>query len=118
MDYLTDDPPINRITPDHFKSMIAALKKLTELDYKRPSLVLQRRSAERLMFWWEAAFDAFWSHCNDGAITDHFIFDDLNREDFVEWLHATESDVVTCHRIETLDWMREVGYRRRMVSAV
>lgn len=110
-DYTIEDPPLNRISPDHFKSMILALKKLTELGYQRPGLVLQERLAERMMFRLESAFDAFRSHQNGSAVSAHLIFDELKRDRFVAWFEATKPDVVMCHRSEVLDWMKQLGCR-------
>ena len=110
-DYTIEDPPINRISPDHFKSMLLALKKLTEMGYQRPGLVLQERLAERMMFRLESAFEAFRSHQNDGAVSEHLIFGQLDRDRFVEWFQATQPDVVMSHRAEVLDWMRQLGCR-------
>jgi LacI family transcriptional regulator len=110
-DYLIDDPPLNRVFPDHFRSMFIALESLLAMGYKRPGLVLHQRHAERMLYRFESAFDSFWAHHAGGSMPPHLIFEDLKREAFLKWFRASKPDVVIAHPAEIVDWMTEVGCR-------
>lgn len=110
-DYLIEDPPLNRVFPDHFRSMFIALEALSALGYKRPGLVLHQRHAERMLYRFESAFDSFWAHHAGGSMPPHLIFEDLKRDAFLDWFRASQPDVVIAHPAEIVDWMREAGCR-------
>ncbi len=110
-DYVIDDPPINRIAPDHFKSMVAALKKLRALGYKRPGLVIQKRQGERQLFRWESTFDFFVAYNSHEVHAENLVYEVLDRDVFLNWFRSEKPDVVLCHRTEIMDWMIEAGYK-------
>jgi DNA-binding LacI/PurR family transcriptional regulator len=108
-DYVIEDPPINRVSPDHFKSMVIALDELRKLGYKRPGLVIQKRQGERQLFRWESAFDVFLAHNSLNGRTRSLIYEELDRDIFLNWFRSEKPDVVMCHRAEVMDWMSEAG---------
>jgi LacI family transcriptional regulator len=77
-DYLIDAPPLNRISPDHFKYMILVMKKLASPGYKRPGLVMHGQNSERTMYRLESAFDAYWKHFGLGSSIEHLIYQELS----------------------------------------
>ena len=107
-DYLITDPAIHTVCPDHFRSMTIALRKLIEMGYQRPGLILSEAHDRRLLFSWEAAFASYWSH-TDHELTVPLLSNDLNREEFIAWFQSTKPDVVLTHRPEVFHWMKEIG---------
>lgn len=108
-DYLIDDPALHTVCPDHFRSMTIALRKLMELGYKRPGLVLNKSHDRRILFRWEAAFSSYWGRHTDYEATAPLVTDSITPESFLEWFDATKPDVVLCHQARILDWMKEKG---------
>lgn len=108
-DYLIDDPAIHTVSPDHFRSMTIALRKLIAMGYKRPGLVLHESADRRLLFRWEAGFSSYWTHHTDHELTVPLVTNKLTRETFLNWFETTRPDVVMCHRGEVIQWMEEAG---------
>lgn len=109
LDYLIDDPAINSVSPDHFRSMTIALQELINLGYRRPGLVLREAHDRRLLFRWEAAFSSYWGHHTDYEVLAPLVTGDLTRDQFIDWFQANDPDVVMCHQPEVLNWMKEIG---------
>ena len=61
-DYIIEHPGLHSVCSDHYRSMMTTLQRLHALGYKRPGLVLNRHLDERLLYRWEAAFQAYHNH--------------------------------------------------------
>lgn len=54
--YSLESPEMNRVTNDHYHSVIEVLRKLHKLGYKKPGLFLSRRNNARIDRLWEAGY--------------------------------------------------------------
>jgi LacI family transcriptional regulator len=54
--YSLESPEVDRVTNDHYHSVIEALRKLHELGFKKPGLFLSRRNNARIDRLWEAGY--------------------------------------------------------------
>lgn len=110
-DYLIEQPALDAVCSDHFRSMVIALHKVTELGYRRPGLVLLDSHDRRLLHRWEAAFRTYHEHHMGMESTPPHVTKQLTKAGFMAWFEAVKPDVVMCHRPEVLAWMRESGMR-------
>jgi LacI family transcriptional regulator len=108
-DYIIEKPALDTICSDHFRSMVLALQKLRERGYRRPGLVLHEAQDARLLYRWEAAFREFQMHQRPFDAEKPLMIEQVNKELFVEWFRESRPDVVLCHRVEVLGWMRDLG---------
>jgi LacI family transcriptional regulator len=51
-DYIIERPALHSVCSDHYRSLLAALQRLTHLGCRQPGLFLQRHQDERLQFRW------------------------------------------------------------------
>jgi LacI family transcriptional regulator len=110
-DYIIERPPLHSVCSDHYRSMIAALRRLTALGYRRPGLFVQRHHDERLLHRWEGAFLAYQYAHPELPPVPPLVNDDITREVFIAWFRRHKPDVVLGHRSEVMAWMRTCGAR-------
>ncbi|MBL9189315.1 MAG: LacI family DNA-binding transcriptional regulator [Opitutaceae bacterium] len=108
-DYRIERPALHSVCPDHYRSMLAALRHLHSLGYRRPGLQLHRPHDERLQFRWAAAFRAFQENTPGIEILPPLILDNLSQAEFAKWFRRHKPDVVLSHHTETIDWMELHG---------
>lgn len=108
-DYIIEKPPLNSVCSDHYRSMMTALKQLQSMGYARPGLVLHRGHDDRLLYRWEAGFEAHLGHSPGFEYIKPLIVPELTQEAFTPWFLAHKPDVVLCHRSEAIDWMEACG---------
>lgn len=108
-DYIIELPALDSVCSDHFRSMVIALRKLKELGYKRPGLVLHKAHDQRLLYRWEAAFRMHSVQTLGGDSMEPLTTSDLSKDKFAEWFDTQKPDVVLCHRMEVMEWMKELG---------
>ncbi|MDP3071560.1 MAG: LacI family DNA-binding transcriptional regulator [Opitutaceae bacterium] len=108
-DYRIEHPALHSVCSDHYRSMLATLRHLHALGYRRPGLQLQRRHDERLEFRWAAAFRAFQEHALGLEIVPPLIVDAFSQREFAKWFRRHKPDVVLSHSTEALDWMEGCG---------
>lgn len=107
-DHGIERPPLHCVCCDHYRSMMAALARLTSLGYKRPGLFLQQHQDERLQDRFSAAFNSF------KLIPPRvppLIVQELRRDEFAAWFRKFQPDVVLGHYTYILDWMEDCGAR-------
>ena len=109
-DYIIEHPGLHSVCSDHYRSMMMTLPRLHALGYKRPGLVLTSHHDERLLYRWEAAFQAYHNHHRDFfSWVPPLIIPEITRAEFIPWFTATQPDVVLCHRAEVIEWMQACG---------
>jgi LacI family transcriptional regulator len=108
-DYIIERPGLHSICSDHYRSMMMVLQRLQALGYRRPGLVLNGHHDQRLLYRWEAAFQAYQNHHDAFTRLPPLIVPEIARSEFVVWFRATKPDVVLCHRAEVIAWMEEWG---------
>lgn len=108
-DYIIEKPALDSVCSDHFRSMVFAMRRLEELGYRRPGLVLHRAHDERLLKRWEAAYRIQETRSQRFGSIEPLVSSEINREDFQEWFERYGPDVVMCHRPEVVAWMEELG---------
>lgn len=110
-DYIIELPALDSVCSDHFRSMVVAMRKLVQLGYKRPGLVLHEAHDRRLLYRWEAAFRMHGLHSYGGRIAEPMVVEEMNKASFKKWFAKEKPDVVLCHRSEVKGWMEELGAR-------
>lgn len=108
-DYIIEQPALDSVCSDHFRSMVVAMRKLEELGYQRPGLVLHRAHDQRLLYRWEAAYRIQNTRSDNFEALEPLVLDNINEKSFKEWFEKSEPDVVLSHRPEVLGWMEEMG---------
>lgn len=108
-DYIIERPALHSVCPDHYRSMIAALQRLATLGYRRPGLLVQKHSDERLQFRWAAAIRAFQENHAGIEAVPALIVEAFTREAFTTWFKRHKPDVVLAHNSEAIDWMEACG---------
>jgi LacI family transcriptional regulator len=108
-DYIIERPALHSVCSDHYRSMMAALQRLTALDYHRPGLFQHKHHDERLQYRWEAAFRAYQENQPGVEPVAPLIMDALTRDVFIRWFKRTKPDVVLGHNTEVIAWMEECG---------
>jgi len=108
-DYIIEHPGLHSVCSDHYRSMLTTLQRLHALGYKRPGLVLNRHHDERLLYRWEAAFQAYQNHHSGFTRLPPLIVPEIGKPDFCAWFKAAKPDVVLCHRAEAIEWMEACG---------
>ena len=108
-DYIIERPALHSVCSDHYRSLLAALQRLTALGYRQPGLFLQRHQDERLQFRWGAAFRAFQESHPDIRAIPPLIVDAYSKEAFVRWFKKHQPDVVLGHHTTAIDWMADCG---------
>lgn len=110
-DYIIELPALDSVCSDHFRSMVVALKHVKDLGYKRPGLVLHEAHDRRLLYRWEAAFRMHSLHSSGTAAVEPLVLQDLTEVAFNKWFEKNNPDVVLCHRMEVMDWMKRLGVK-------
>ncbi|MDP0499944.1 MAG: LacI family DNA-binding transcriptional regulator [Verrucomicrobiota bacterium JB022] len=110
-DYIIERPGLNSVCSDHFRSMVIALRRLDELGYRRPGVVLHDMHDRRLLYRWEAAFRTFHEHNDCFDNIPPLIVGDLNQEAFTQWFLRERPDVVMAHNSAIIEWMEAAGAR-------
>jgi LacI family transcriptional regulator len=108
-DYFIDRPALHCVCPDHYRSMITAMRTLHERGYRRPGLVIDLVLEERLQYRWEGAFLTIQAILPDLVRVPPLRFDKLTRENFVKWFKKYEPDVVLSHVTDVMTWMKACG---------
>jgi DNA-binding LacI/PurR family transcriptional regulator len=110
LDYLIQEPQLNSLCSDHYRSMFTALEHLEALGYTRPGLMLQSFHDERLLFRCTAAFNAYHSLHQRTLKVPPLIVTRLTEADFKKWFERHSPDVVLAHRTtDVLTWMHHCG---------
>ncbi len=110
-DYIIEHPALHSVSPDHYRSLLAALQRLVDLGYRQPGIYLQKHQDERLQFRWGAAFRVFQDNHPEIKAMPPLIVDTYSKDDFVRWFKRHKPDVVLSHNGEALDWMESCGAR-------
>jgi DNA-binding LacI/PurR family transcriptional regulator len=110
-DYLMDQPGLSSVCPDHPRGMGLAMRRLQELGYRRPGLVLLQQESARLHHRWLAAFLAHLHLNPEMAALPPLILPEMTAEAFKRWFRKHRPDVVVGHRAEMINWMRDAGAR-------
>lgn len=108
-DYIIERPALHSVCPDHYRSLLAALQRLTGLGYKQPGFFLKKHQDERLQFRWSAAFRAFQESHPGIKHVPPLILDAISREDFERWFRKHKPDVVLGHNAAAIEWMQSCG---------
>lgn len=108
-DYIIERPALDSVCSDHFRSMVVAMRKLEELGYKRPGLVLHKAHDQRLLYRWEAAYRIQDSRSDQFDAIEPLVLEDIDEDSFKDWFEEEGPDVVLSHRPEVLEWMQDMG---------
>ena len=119
-DYMTEEPALHAICPDHYRAIFLTLKQLSNLGYRRAAFVLQDMHDVRLLYRWEAGYDAFRKHATGGAsamrclpayIVPYVSSKVMDEARFVAWFKKTDCDVVITHMPQIKALMEKAGAR-------
>jgi DNA-binding LacI/PurR family transcriptional regulator len=111
MDYIIERPALHAVCTDHYRAIMYALTLLAARGYRRPGLVLHRHNDGRLQYRWSGAFRAFQATHPGIETVPPLLYDKPDRNEFLEWFHAAQPDVVLSHNSEIMDWMEACGAR-------
>lgn len=104
-------PRLHSVSPDHHGAMWDALGKLSELGYRRPGMILQRRQDSRLQNRWEGAFMSYFQQQGTSASPPILVAPEITEKMFRRWFQQHQPDVVLAHSTQVIDWMQKVGAR-------
>jgi DNA-binding LacI/PurR family transcriptional regulator len=112
-DYFILHPPLHAVCPDHHRTMMEMLERLSGLGYQAPGLFLPVMHDARLQYRWGAAFLAFQHHDQSTRKVPPLMprTGEVTEAEFRAWFRAHQPDVVIGHRTEVADWMRAEGAR-------
>lgn len=110
-DYVIERPGLHSVCPDHYRSMLTALDRLSALGYKRPGLVMGAAHDSRILFRWEAAYHAYQTHHDGMTRLPPLITTDPQQDEFIRWFHTVKCDVVLSHNPAVKTWMEAAGAR-------
>lgn len=110
-DYLMDLPGLASVCPDHPRGMGVAMRRLEELGFRRPGLVLLQQESTRLHHRWLAAFLAHLHLHPEMKPVEPLLLPEMNAAAFKRWFRKHRPDVVVGHRTEMIDWMEGCGAR-------
>ncbi len=108
-DYIIEKPALDSVCSDHFRSMVTAMRKLEDLGYRRPGMVLHRAHDRRLLYRWEAAYRIQDARSIQFDAIEPLVLEDIDEAAFKDWFNLTNPDVVLCHRPEVMKWMESLG---------
>ncbi|MCB1121714.1 MAG: LacI family transcriptional regulator [Verrucomicrobiae bacterium] len=108
-DYAITDPPIHTVCPDHYLAMMDLLPRLEKLGYRRPGLILDKAGDQRLLFRWEAAYNAYMNHQSDLKWVPPLIADGITSDIFAGWFRVNQPDVILAHRAKVISWLEKAG---------
>ncbi len=110
-DYNDGLPALHNVCFDKLAAIRMALRRLCELGYRRPGLVLEQSEERYLQHRWSAAF--FDVECGHVQKTPESIFTVSEGMclDFALWFQKYKPDVVIAHNVEVMQWMIDQGAR-------
>lgn len=108
-DSFIEHPALNAVSIDHHRSMMAALRRLRAMGYRRPGLFLHRHQDERLQHRWEGPFRAFQQYHASIEAVPPLVLDEITPTRFKDWFERFQPDVVLGHHAEAISWMTECG---------
>lgn len=109
MDYCLIQPHLHTILPDHYVSMLHALKRLSERGYRRIGLCLEARKDSRIKGKWTAAFHAFCRLASPADEIPALVTPQVTQASFVTWFQTHRPDIVVGHVQDLVGWLRALG---------
>lgn len=110
-DYVSENPVLNCVCCDHYRTTYELLQLLHARGYRRPGLMLETGRDDRLHHRTSAALRAFQAAVHDtDPIEPHFA-PEVNKPAFTRWFKQERPDVVLGHETDMLDWIRAAGPR-------
>jgi DNA-binding LacI/PurR family transcriptional regulator len=101
------EPELPVVATDHFRAMTSLLDTLRKRDYRRIGLALWREDNERMDRRAQSAFLAY----SEGLDVTVALYEQLERERFMDWVKKHELDAVVVRDATPLDWLTQAGYR-------
>lgn len=110
-DYSIRKPALHSICPDHYRSLVTALRRLRERGYKRAGLFMQRHTDARLLGRWQGAFLSFQNSNPEKNPVPPLVDEEITADNFKKWFKRHNPDVVIGHQSEAVEWMEACGAR-------
>lgn len=106
-----ESPVLHGVTNHHYQTMIALLKRLHSLGYRRPGIFRLQPLEDRVNRVWTAAF---WAYASDygrrGDTIPPLVVPRLRRNLFLEWEARYRPDVIIASNVETVRrWLEAAG---------
>jgi DNA-binding LacI/PurR family transcriptional regulator len=105
-DYMIRKPSLHTVCSNHYRSMLLVLDRLKERNYRRPGLVMRKAHDERLLYRWQASFQAYRQNKQVFEDCPPLLVPDLEKGEFMRWFEQAQPDVVLCHDPIVLEWMK------------
>lgn len=105
---------LHRACQHQYQEMLIALRRLRELGYRLPGLVLSEDSDARTMYHWSAAFVRFQLELPSSGRVPMLIPPEVTAETFLPWFRRERPDVVLSHAPPVpilIDWIAREGLR-------
>jgi LacI family transcriptional regulator len=104
--------PIHRSSPHQYEELLQALRRLEQLGYRRPGLILSENSDRRTLQHYSSAFLRWqWGRARDQLVPLE-VQPQLGYDEFKRWFTAGRPDVVIAQAPEApiyLEWLRKLG---------
>ena len=110
-DYLSEEPSLNSVCCDHYRTVLEALEKLYSLGYRKPGMIFEVGREERIHMRMSAALRTFQSAFPDIVLIEPKFLDEITRESVLSWVEEKQPDIILSHHgTEVMDWLEESGY--------
>lgn len=109
-DYLAEEPLMNSVCCDHYRTVLDALEKLFEMGYRRPGMIFEKGREERIHMRMSATLNVFQRAHPEVKLIAPRVLDEVTQASVWAWLDEEQPDVVLAHQgNELMDWIRESG---------
>ncbi len=112
--YTLEKPQFHVISNNHFRMMYQLLEELYKLGYRKPGLVMLKKSAQRVEFKWISAYLGKNYDTPDFTNMEPLIMQDWDKKAFLSWYEKNQPDVIISGRRqipELLPTLEEMGLR-------
>jgi LacI family transcriptional regulator len=102
----------NLVRFNHYSGMVTACRRLRELGYRRPALVMERSINERMERRWSSAFTAYAGASGRSLPQKHiFLGDSLSPEKVLKFYQSVRPDVMVVSDWGIGSWLQATGVR-------
>lgn len=105
-------PDVHRVCPNQYQGIRLTLRELKHFGYKRPGLILNKRSDQRTIHLWSSGFYGYEHAEKRRSIVPVLECNDIGKSDlFEKWFTKYKPDVIISSDLEVVTILQEVGLK-------